>query len=132
GNVDQLARLFLNLLDNAIKYTPPGGTVRVRAEAGDAVIAVTVADTGPGIPPEHLPRLFDRFYRVDSDRARRSGGAGLVLAIVQEIARLHGASLTVESKPGDGTTVRVQLAAVANPGASRSLAATVTRETSSS
>lgn len=111
GNLDQLTRLFINLLDNALKYTPAGGRVVVRVEKDDrdkkACVAVT--DTGPGIAAEHLPHLFERFYRAEADRASSSGGAGLGLAIAYEIARQHDSILEVESYPGQGTTFRVQL-----------------------
>lgn len=109
GDPDHLIRLFLNLLDNAIKYTAPGGQITVRAEQQDAEVQVTVADTGPGIAPEHLPHLFERFYRVEASRARATGGAGLGLAIAHEIARWHGGRLEVQSKVGEGTTFTVCL-----------------------
>lgn len=105
GNMDLLIRLFLNLLDNAIKYTPAGGQVTVTAENSAAQVRITVQDTGPGIAPEHLPHLFERFYRVEGDRTRLDGGgAGLGLAIAREVARAHGGDLTVQSEVGDGTT----------------------------
>lgn len=112
GDLDLLVRLFLNLLDNAVKYTPPGGRIAVQALAKAGLIQVTIADTGPGIAPEHLPHLFERFYRVESDRARQGsshhGGAGLGLAIAHEIARSHGGILTVQSELGQGTTFFVE------------------------
>lgn len=111
GNMDLLIRLFLNLLDNAIKYTPLQGQVRIETEERADCVCVSVSDTGPGIPPEQLPHLFERFYRAESDRARRrepgaqaQGGAGLGLAIAQEIAQAHGGTLTVQSEPGEGCT----------------------------
>lgn len=106
GDGDALIRLFVNLLDNAVKYTENGGiTVTGRSDATG--VRVTVADTGIGIPAQHLPHLFDRFYRVDKGRSGR--GAGLGLAIAQEIARAHGGGLTVDSAPGAGTTFTVFL-----------------------
>ncbi len=105
GNMDLLIRLFLNVLDNAIKYTPPDGRISVHAENGAGQLTVSICDTGPGIAPEHLPHLFERFYRVESDRARQdNGGTGLGLAIAREIARAHGGDLLVESEVGKGTT----------------------------
>jgi heavy metal sensor kinase len=111
GNLDQLTRLFLNLVDNAIKYTPAGGrvTLGVNKMSETKRVEVTVTDTGHGIAAHHLPHLFERFYRVDADRASESGGAGLGLAIASEIARQHGGALDVESTPGQGTTMRVTL-----------------------
>ena len=114
GDLDLLIRLFLNLLDNAIKYTREGGRAAVAAwaEGSDAVVAVQ--DMGPGISSEHLPHLFERFYRVEADRARSlqddgHGGAGLGLAIAAEIARVHGGSIGVQSEMGEGTTFTVRL-----------------------
>jgi len=113
GDIDLLIRLYLNLLDNAIKFTPPGGQVTVRGERQNGQVIVSVHDTGPGIPAEHLPHLFERFYRVEDgrtrDRANGQGGAGLGLAIAYEIARFHGGVLTVQSEPGQGTTIAAQL-----------------------
>ena len=109
GDRDQLQQLLLNLVDNAIKYTPPGGTIilSLRAEGEDALLEVK--DTGIGIPPEDLPHIFDRFYRVDKARSRRIGGAGLGLSIVKGIATSHGGDVEVVSAPGEGTTFRVRL-----------------------
>jgi signal transduction histidine kinase len=104
GDEDLLLQLVLNLLDNAIKYSPSGGSVTVACsrETGHAV--VQVSDTGPGISPEHLPRIFDRFYRVDASRTRGAGSAGLGLSISRWIAEAHGGELTAESEPGRGST----------------------------
>ena len=109
GDPDHLIRLFLNILDNAIKYTPAGGTVTVRAVAEGTTVCVTVRDTGPGIPPHHLPHLFERFYRVEADRSRETGGTGLGLAVAAEIARGHGGTLEVQSTVGQGTTCLLRL-----------------------
>ena len=109
GDPDYLIRLFINLLDNAIKYTPPGGEVRVQVEQNDRDALTSVSDTGPGIPPQHLSFLFDRFYRVQADRSRNSGGAGLGLAIAYEIAGLHHGGITVQSEREQGTTFTVRL-----------------------
>jgi signal transduction histidine kinase len=109
GDADHLIRLFINLIDNAIKYTPPGGEVKVQAESQKQAILIKISDTGPGIPPEHLPALFDRFYRVEDDRARSSGGAGLGLAIAYEIVRAHRGKIEAKSQPGGGATFIVSL-----------------------
>ena len=106
GDSDDLIRLFVNLLDNAIKYTERG-EIKVNAKKDGNHIVVIVTDTGIGISPEHLPRLFDRFYRVDQSRNTR--GAGLGLAIAQEIARAHAGQMEVQSFPGKGTTVILRL-----------------------
>jgi two-component system phosphate regulon sensor histidine kinase PhoR len=109
GEADGIERLLVNLLDNAIKYNRPGGEVMLRLarDGGEAVIEVS--DTGIGIPPEALGRIFERFYRVDKGRAREEGGTGLGLAIVKHIAQSHGGHVEVESRMGRGTTFRVYL-----------------------
>ncbi|MSP59474.1 MAG: HAMP domain-containing histidine kinase [Myxococcales bacterium] len=104
-----LEQVLANLLDNAIKYTPDGGRVEVTASANEREVAVTVADSGPGIPSEHLPRLFERFYRVDSARSRELGGTGLGLAIASHLALAHGGDVSVESTPGSGARFTVRL-----------------------
>jgi heavy metal sensor kinase len=114
GNFDLLVRLFINLLDNAIKYTPPGGRVELWAGNQGQAALVTISDTGPGIADEHLPFLFKRFYRGEPGRARYmsangKGGAGLGLAIAYEIARAHGGTLTAQNKNGGGATFVVSL-----------------------
>jgi signal transduction histidine kinase len=109
GNRDQLERVFTNLLDNAVKYTPSPGHVEVALRLVDGQAVVTVADSGRGIPPDELPHIFDRFYRADRARARQHGGAGLGLAIVQAIVSAHGGQIAAESTPGAGTTIRVCL-----------------------
>jgi len=108
GDSDNLIRLFLNLIDNAIKYTARGA-IDVSARRQDDLITVAVSDTGAGIAAEHLPRLFDRFYRVD--KSRNTDGSGLGLAIARKIAQAHGGAITVGSEPGRGTTFTVTLAA---------------------
>jgi heavy metal sensor kinase len=107
GNADYLTNLFLNLLDNAIKYTPDTGKVTIKATVTKAKIRVEVINTGEGIPTKHLPHLFERFYRVENARSRSTGGAGLGLAIAYEIARLHGGSISVESQPHKETMFSV-------------------------
>jgi heavy metal sensor kinase len=106
-----LERVFTNLIENALRHTPRGEEVRVRvrAEADGAVFEV--ADGGPGIPPEHLPQIFDRFYRVDKARSRQHGGGGLGLAIVKSLVEAHGGRVEVESQFGRGATFRVWLPA---------------------
>ena len=111
ADVQWLERVVLNLLDNAIKFTPAGGRIvlEVRQENGGGCL--TVRDTGVGIPPEALPHIFDRFYRADPSRSRQVDGAGLGLALVQWIVREHRGEVKVESEPGRGTWVVVRLAA---------------------
>lgn len=109
GNEEELVRLFTNLLTNAARHTPPGGRITLAARrAGDQAV-VTVTDTGDGIAPEHLPHLGERFYRVDSARARLDGGTGLGLSIARSIAEAHGGTLAFASVLGEGTTVTVTL-----------------------
>ena len=109
---DRLAQILINLVDNAVKYTPAGGAVTVRARAIDAGrVELAVADTGVGIPHADLPRITERFYRVDKARSRELGGTGLGLAIVKHLVLAHGGELAVESEEGQGTTVRVRLPA---------------------
>jgi two-component system, OmpR family, phosphate regulon sensor histidine kinase PhoR len=106
----RLRSILENLVENAVKYTPEGGRVDLTARPGpDATVLFEVADNGPGIAPEHLPRIFERFYRVDKARSRELGGTGLGLAIVKHLAETMGAAVTVTSHVGEGTrfTVRV-------------------------
>jgi heavy metal sensor kinase len=109
GDRARLKQVIVNLLDNAIKYTPNNGSVnlRVKAENGHAVIEV--ADDGVGIPSEALPHIFERFFRVDKTRSRDPGGAGLGLSIVKSICTAHGAEVQVRSQPGAGSEFRVKL-----------------------
>ncbi len=109
GNGDELVRLFANLLDNAVRYTPKEGQVLVAAHGDGQNAVITVTDTGPGIAPEHLPHLGERFYRVDSARSRPDGGTGLGLSICRGIVEAHGGAMTFTGEPGVGTTVRVTL-----------------------
>jgi signal transduction histidine kinase len=109
---EALRQIFTNLFDNALRHTPPGGRVRVlAAPAGDQVL-VRVTDTGSGISAEHLPRIFERFYRVDPGRSREEGGTGLGLAIVKHLVEAHGGSVSAESELGRGTTVLLTFPAV--------------------
>jgi heavy metal sensor kinase len=103
---NSLQRLLTILLDNAVRYTPPGGSVHLQVAREDSRVIVTVSDTGIGIPPEHQTRVFDRFYRVDRRRGGLSGGSGLGLALAKWIAEKHGTSLSLESAVGKGTSFR--------------------------
>jgi signal transduction histidine kinase len=98
-----------NLTDNAIKYTPEGGSVSLSVTASPDAIEFRVADTGIGIPEEDRPRVFERSYRVDKSRSRDMGGTGLGLAIVKHIAQLHGGSVSVESRLGIGSTFTLRI-----------------------
>jgi thioredoxin type arsenate reductase len=113
GAPDRLQQLLINLVDNAIKYTPPGGKVqvfgRLLKDNGERKIELGVSDSGMGIPEKDIPRLTERFYRVDKTRSRELGGTGLGLAIVKHIVQAHGGELKIESALGKGTTVRVLL-----------------------
>jgi two-component system phosphate regulon sensor histidine kinase PhoR len=130
GDEERLGQVFSNLLDNAIKYTPERGTVTISAKLSKAevgvggaplagplptVMEVSVTDTGIGIPPQHLPRIFERFYRVDKARSRELGGTGLGLAIVKHLVEGHGGTVTAESPPGGGSRFRVRLPIAAAP-----------------
>jgi two-component system phosphate regulon sensor histidine kinase PhoR len=107
---DRLSQILINLVDNAVKYTPAGGAVTVTGRAlGGGAVEVAVADTGIGIPPADLPRITERFYRVDKARSRALGGTGLGLAIVKHLVMAHGGELRIESEQERGTTVRFTL-----------------------
>jgi signal transduction histidine kinase len=103
-----MLRAVSNLVSNAIAHTPPGGTVALAATNEDVAIRIEVSDTGVGIPAEAIPRVFDRFFRVDPSRAKISGGTGLGLAIVQSILALHGGSAEIASQLGHGTRVTLR------------------------
>jgi len=110
GDPDRLHQLVMILLDNAIRHTPPGGRIRVAvASTADGQARIAVRDEGEGIAPEHLPHLFERFYRADGARGRSSGGTGLGLAIAQAICRAHGGDISVTSAPDQGATFLVTL-----------------------
>jgi len=107
---EAVRQILTNLFDNALRHTPGGGTIRLearRARGRAAGIELIVADSGSGIPPEHLPRIFERFYRVDAGRARQQGGTGLGLAIVRHLVEAHGGRVVAESAVGRGTTIRI-------------------------
>lgn len=111
-DADRLKQVLLNLLSNAVKYTPPGGEVTVRVRSDGECALISVQDSGKGIPDADLPYIFDRFYRGEKSRSRRTGGAGLGLAIAKAIVEAHGGSLTVRNTPNEGAefTVRIRLA----------------------
>jgi two-component system, OmpR family, phosphate regulon sensor histidine kinase PhoR len=104
ANISNLEQVFTNLLDNAIKYTPAGGKIAVSAFETDGFVQVSVKDTGLGMEPKHIPRLFERFYRVDKARSRDLGGTGLGLSIVKHIIQYHGGEIWVESELNKGST----------------------------
>jgi two-component system phosphate regulon sensor histidine kinase PhoR len=105
----QLRHVLTNLLDNAIKFNKEGGLVSLSSSLGEGQVVVSVRDTGPGIPASDQPRLFERFYRVDSARSRELGGTGLGLSIVKHIVEAHGGAVSVESRVGEGSTFRFTL-----------------------
>jgi heavy metal sensor kinase len=110
----RLRQVLMNLIDNAIKFTPAGGVVNVSVGPEKNGSFVEVQDNGAGIPSEALPQIFDRFYRVDKSRSREAGGSGLGLAIVKTICDLHAASISIESAPGVGTRIRALFPTAAN------------------
>jgi signal transduction histidine kinase len=112
GDGDRLKQLVINLVDNAIKYTPSGGEVFLSLSKFDSVAEIVVQDNGLGIPPEDLPHIFDRFYRVDKARSRKMGGSGLGLSIARWIVEAHGGDIRVESQMGQGSAFIVTLPAI--------------------
>ena len=107
GNASDLALAFRNLLENAVRHTPPTGRVKATVSSRNGEAVVVVSDTGAGIPHTDLQRIFERFYRVDADRSRHTGGTGLGLAIVKHVAEMHGGRIEVESRLGEGSTFRM-------------------------
>jgi signal transduction histidine kinase len=102
-----LEQILLNLVENALRHTPEGGKITIATAEARNGVGLTVADTGTGIAPEHLPRIFERFYRADSGRSREAGGTGLGLAIVKHLVEAHGGSVSADSVVGSGTTIRI-------------------------
>ena len=111
ADADQLRQILANLLDNAIKYTERDGRVELAAEPWPGGVRVCVRDTGAGIPEADLPRIFERFYRVDKARAREAGGTGLGLSIVKHLVEAHGGEVSVESRQPGGCVFRFTLRA---------------------
>jgi two-component system, OmpR family, sensor kinase len=109
GDAERLRQLIWNLVENAVRYTPAGGQVTIALRRRGPVAELTISDTGIGIPPEHLPHIFERFYRVDTGRSRALGGTGLGLSIVRQISEAHGGQVRVRSTPGEGSTFTVAL-----------------------
>jgi signal transduction histidine kinase len=105
----RMKQVLVNLIDNAIKYTPDGGVIELNSFPSDSNAVIEVSDTGIGIPPAALPHVFDRFYRTDKARSRGSGGTGLGLSIVKAICNAHGGSIAIRSAEAAGTTVRIEL-----------------------
>ena len=128
GDHERLRQLLRNLLENAIQHTPAGTTIDIHLRRRDNLAELAVADAGPGIAAEHLPRIWDRFYRVDKARSRALGGTGLGLAIVKYIAEAHGGTVYAHSELGKGTTfaIALPLAASADQNAERATEASVT------
>jgi signal transduction histidine kinase len=108
---DRMQQVLLNLLDNALHYTPPGGAVCIEATETGTAVRIAVLDNGIGIAPEHLPHVFTRFYRVDKSRSRAAGGAGIGLTIARRLTEAHGGTIAVESTPGRGSRFAITLPA---------------------
>jgi len=122
GDWDALELVINNLLDNAVKYTPAGGSVRVKMRTETDEVFVEIEDSGIGIKPEHHNRIFERFYRVDKARSRELGGTGLGLSIVKHVCKVHGGAVAVRSAPGEGSTFTVRLPLAEAPPAAEAVA----------
>jgi len=110
GDPMRLEQVLQNLAANALRHTPSGGRIDLEARPGQqGALVITVTDTGEGIPAEHLGSIFDRFYKVDSARGAGGGGSGLGLSIVKTTVERHGGRITVESRPGHGSTFKIEL-----------------------
>jgi signal transduction histidine kinase len=108
---ERIHQVLFNLVDNAVRFTPPGGEISVIGARRDGRVRIQVVDTGVGIAPDHLPRVFERFYRVDASRSRDDGGTGIGLAIARSIVEGHGGRIVAESEPGHGSTFTFDLPA---------------------
>ena len=109
GDRDRIEQVIINITTNAVRYTAKGGSVEMSVSLAGEEVLIAVADTGIGIPKEDIPRIFDRFYRVDKARSRALGGTGLGLSIAFEIVRRHDGHMEIESEVGKGTTMTVHL-----------------------
>ncbi|MDR0707087.1 MAG: hypothetical protein LBF60_04320 [Treponema sp.] len=125
ANPSMMAELFFNLIDNAIKYNKPGGSVTVDVAESGGLVAASVSDTGIGIPREAQSRVFERFYRVDKSRSKKTGGTGLGLAIVKHITAIHNAEITLDSREGEGTKVTVYFKPARTPDAGKDAASAI-------
>ena len=112
ADAERVHQVLFNVLDNAVRFTPEGGRITVAATSDGSTITLSVSDPGPGIAPEHLDRVFERFYRVDSARSRDEGGTGIGLAIARSVVEAHGGRITAASEPGRGSTFTIELPAV--------------------
>jgi len=108
---DRMQQVLLNLVDNALRYTPAGGAIHIETDAASDKVHIAVVDTGEGIPPEHLAHIFTRFYRVDKSRSRAAGGSGIGLAIARHLVEAHGGTIACASAPGQGSRFTVTLPA---------------------
>lgn len=115
GDAGRLGQVCRNLLENAVRHTPEGGRVQVRVRREDDLVVLEVGDSGPGVAPEHLPFIFERFYRADASRNRATGGAGLGLSIVRQLVEAHGGAVAASNPPGGGALFRVMLPSAATP-----------------
>jgi two-component system sensor histidine kinase VicK len=110
GDRERIEQVLINILSNAVKYTPDGGKISMRVHYNEGYIHISVTDNGIGIPKSDLQRVFERFYRVDKARSREKGGTGLGLAIAREIIEYHGGNISISSVFNHGTTVKLSLA----------------------
>lgn len=113
GDKEKLQQVLINIVSNSVKYTPDGGTIKINVRPEGDFVAFVVSDTGMGIPEEDLPRIFERFYRVEKARSSDRGGTGLGLAIAKEITEAHGGNISIKSKVGEGTEIAIRLPYVA-------------------